>query len=62
MTDSIIYEQPLNEIVRTCLRLEHVFHSAHHFLAKSNTWDYRAAVRALTEIMAILDRPDFKGK
>lgn len=60
--NSIIYEQPLNEIVRTCLRLEHVFHSAQHFLSKHNTWDYRAALRAITDIMAILDRPDFKGK
>ncbi len=60
--ESLIYEQPLNEIVRTCLRLEHVFQSAEYFLSQENTWDHRAAIRSLTEIMAILDRPDFKGK
>ncbi len=62
MTNVIIYEQPLNEIVRTCLRLEHVFQRTDHFLSKDTSWDYRAAMRSLTETMAILDRPDFKGK
>lgn len=62
MSDSIIYEQPLNEIVRTCLRLEHVFQCAEHFTQQTDIWGYRAAIRSITEAMAILDRPDFKGK
>lgn len=62
MSDVIIYEQPLNEIIRTCLRLEHVFLNSDYFISKSNEWNYRASMRSLTEAMAILDRPDFKGK
>lgn len=63
MTDVIIYEQPLmNEIVRTCLRLEQVFGTIEHFLEQCSIWDYRAGMWALTDAMSILDRPDFKGK
>lgn len=62
MSDAIIYEQPFNEIVRTCLRLERVFADIENSIAKDNSFDYRITIRSLTDAISILDRPDFKGK
>lgn len=60
--DSIIYEQPLNEHVRVCLRLEHLFNQILHWMHGSSSWDSRAALQALLEILNVLDRPDLKSK
>lgn len=58
----IIYEQPLNEHVRVCLRLEHLFAQLHHWLAGPHLLDSRSALAALVEILNVLDRPDLKTK
>jgi cell division protein ZapD len=64
MTSSvpIVYEQPVNEHVRVCLRLEHLFNQALHWLKGSNSWDSRAALAAILEILNVVDRPDLKAK
>lgn len=60
--DNIIYEQPLNEQVRLCLRLEYLFAQADHYLGKKSEWDIRQTISALLEIASITDRPDLKNK
>jgi len=58
----IIYEQPLNEHMRVCLRLEHLFSQMLHWMHGVQQWDSRAALTALIEILNVLDRPDLKSK
>ena len=58
----IIYEQPLNEHVRVCLRLEHLFMQLQHWLSGTHLLDSRSALAAIVEILNVLDRPDLKTK
>ena len=54
------YEQPLNERVRTLLRLELLFQQSDHFLAGDTCWDSRGALSALIDILEVLNRADLK--
>jgi len=54
------YEQPLNERVRTFLRLEHLFHQADHTLQGNSPWDSRATLGSLIDILNIFARSDLK--
>ncbi len=56
----LIYEQPLNERVRTFLRLEFLLEQAAHHTALSSMWDSRAALAAVLEITALLTRGDVR--
>lgn len=58
----IVYEQPVNEHIRVCLRLEHLFNQVLHFLNGHDSWESRACLAAILEILNILDRPDLKAK
>lgn len=60
--EPIIYEQPVNEHVRVCLRLEHLFTQALHWMRGPHSLDSRAAVAMIVEILNVLDRPDIKAK
>jgi cell division protein ZapD len=60
--ETIIYEQPLNEQIRLCLRLEYLFEQTNYHLAQESTWDLRQALNAILEILHIADRPDIKNK
>lgn len=60
MEDIITFEQPLNERVRTLLRLEHLFHQASYTLRGYSVWDSRATLTSLLNILEILSRTDFK--
>jgi len=57
---NIIYEQPLNERIRTFLRLEFLFAEAAHHLRGKSHWDSRSTLTALLDIMAIFGRTDLK--
>jgi cell division protein ZapD len=61
-TDSLIYEQPLNEHLRVCLRLEHLFNQITHWMRGASHWDSRAALTSILETINALDRPDLKTK
>ena len=50
----IIYEQPLNEHMRVCLRLEHLFTQLHYGLDGAHALDSRSALAALVEILNLL--------
>lgn len=58
----IYYEQPLNERIRTFLKLEFLFSQANHFLSGSAIWDSRATLFTILEIGTIFARGDLKGE
>lgn len=59
-SEKITYEQPLNEKIRTFLRLEFLFLQAQHDLEGSTEWDSRAALSGLIEILNVCGRTDLK--
>jgi len=60
VSQSICYEQPLNERARALLRLEFLFQQIHHALSGPSTWDSRAALQGLFDILAVTGRNEFK--
>ena len=62
MINEIIYEQPVSEHIRVCLRLELLFQQAKYRLQAGSVWDSRAAIITLIDILNLLDRPDIKTK
>lgn len=60
--DKITFEQPINEHVRLCLRLEHLFKQIDDNLALDTEWGSRIALSAIIEILNVIDRPDLKTK
>ena len=61
METIIIYEQPLNERIRTFLRLEHLFKITNHHFNSQSEWDNRAVVTHLLNIVDLLTRSDIKS-
>jgi len=59
MTD-VTYEQPLNERIRTLMRLEHLFKQIDHSLAGASKWDNRNVIAALIDILQTTNRADLK--
>lgn len=55
-----IYEHPLNERIRTLLRLEHLFRQAAHFIQGHSSWDSRVFVATLLDILDIFSRGDLR--
>ncbi|MCW8900656.1 MAG: cell division protein ZapD [Gammaproteobacteria bacterium] len=60
MSDTIFYEQPLNERMRSFLRLEHLFKHAAYTLRGYSIWDSRSTLSSITTILDILSRNDLK--
>jgi cell division protein ZapD len=60
MTKPVFYEQPLNERVRTFLRLEHLFCQIDYTLRGYSVWDSRATLDSLVDTLEILSRSDLK--
>ena len=58
----MVYEQPVSEHIRVCLRLELLFQQAKYRLQAGSIWDSRSAVTTLVDILNLLDRPDLKTK
>ncbi len=58
---SVTYEQPLSERMRTFLRLEFLYQQANYHAEISDSWSTRAAVASLLEILAILSRGDVRS-
>jgi cell division protein ZapD len=57
----VVYEQPLNERMRTFLRLEFLYTQATYHSESPNAWSSRAAVASLLEILAITARGDSRN-
>lgn len=62
MKNIIIYEQPLNEIIRVCLRLEQLFQQIDHQLPDTSELGMRNIIAYIINVLHILDRPDLKSK
>ncbi|RDX36276.1 cell division protein ZapD [Kangiella sp. HD9-110m-PIT-SAG07] len=60
--ESILYEHPLSEQVRTYLRLEQLFAIQTHLREQESTTCHVTALRNLWEILDCLDRGDIKGE
>lgn len=58
----ITYEQPLNDSIRVCLRLEHLFQLISHSLTQDSTTAARVALESMLEALNVIDRPDLKSK
>jgi cell division protein ZapD len=58
----ILYEHPLNERVRTFLRLEFLFNQAAHHLQGRSDWDSRATMDCILEILAIFGNTNLKSE
>jgi cell division protein ZapD len=60
--DSVItYEYPLNERIRTLLRLEDLFERSRHFVARSDPQDHHMALLTMFEILEVASRADLKS-
>lgn len=57
---AIIYEQPLNERIRTFLRLEFLFSQASQHLHDESQWGSRSTLSSLLDILSIFGRTDLK--
>ena len=58
----ICYEQPLNERIRTILRLEHLFRQAAYWLTGNSTWHSRAVLNTLFDIQNVFGRADLRSE
>lgn len=57
---SHIFEQPLNERIRMCLRLETLMRRFHYFAALKGDWSGYSALLGILEITSLFERGDFK--
>lgn len=56
----VVFEQPLNERLRTFLRLEFLFTQHQHHRTDKTAWGVRAALRSLLDIFTLVSRGDLK--
>lgn len=59
---AVVYEQPLNERMRTCLRLEHLFDGIECGILGGNEWSSREALVRMLEVCDFMVRTDVKGE
>ena len=61
--DLIIYEQPLNELIRAFIRLEHLFKRIDSCInSPKSAENTQAIVSLIVDVLNLLDRPDLKSK
>jgi len=60
VTDQLTYEQPLNERIRTFLRLESLFNQFAFHVEHGTAWDNPIAINAISDILAFTTRSDIK--
>ena len=57
----LLYEQPLNERMRTFLRLEFLYKQLLYHSEQNSSWASRGSITGLLDIVAILSRGDVRG-
>jgi cell division protein ZapD len=64
VSNNIIYEQPLNEAIRICLRLEYLFSQTLYLIENQDDsfWNAHLALKSLLESIGLVERPDLKNK
>lgn len=60
VSDTIIFEQPLNERIRTFLRLEFLFKRVDSALVGLSEMDHRDALDAMLSMLSVFERSDLK--
>jgi len=60
MSEQLVFEQPLNEHIRTFLRLEHLFNQFNQHVTQKTDWDTLNAIKAVLDILSMLSRGDIK--
>jgi cell division protein ZapD len=60
--NTIIYEQPLNELIRVCLRIEQLFQQVDHHIADRSILGTRNVITIIINLLQLVDRPDLKAK
>ena len=60
MSEEYVYEQPLNERVRSFLRLEKLFKEYEFHLKHGSDWNNRVAIDSILQILAYTTRSDVK--
>jgi len=60
-TGTLVFEQPLNERMRTFLRLDFLYSQALYYNEIASQWGSRAAVGSLIDILAIITRGDVRS-
>ncbi|WP_331609268.1 cell division protein ZapD [Povalibacter sp.] len=61
-TAPTVYEQPLNERMRTFLRLDFLYQQTLYHEERADPWSTRAAMSSLLEILAITARGDIRSE
>ncbi|MBA2491210.1 MAG: cell division protein ZapD [Gammaproteobacteria bacterium] len=61
MNQIVTYEQPLNERLRTFLRIEQLMENFEHCLERDTAWDTHGALMLLLEILNLGARVDLKS-
>lgn len=59
---TVLYEYPLNERIRTFMRLEYLFRQAGHHLNGKSVWDSRATLNCILEIIDIFGNTNLKSE
>lgn len=57
----IVYEQPANELLRVCLRLESLFYQIDEYKSITSPYGSKLVLENIIEIINVLDRPDLKS-
>lgn len=57
----LVFEQPLNERMRTFLRLDFLYNQALYHNETGSQWGSRAAMTSLIDILAIISRSDLRS-
>ena len=60
--NTVTYEHPLNEHIRICLKLEHLFYTLHNHSNKKAVFHSRQALVTLLHILDVINRPDLKSR
>lgn len=62
MPETIVYEQPLNEVIRASLRLEQLFIQLDRYMQDQTIAGVRQVMSLIISILYLVDRPDLKSK
>ncbi len=62
MTHTTLYELPLNERIRTFLRLEFLFTQAYYSIRGTSVWDSRNTIGHILDILNIMARIDLRSE
>src|SRR5205807_7970530 len=60
-SSDLVFEQPLNERMRTFLRLDFLYNQALYHNEMASAWGSRAAMASLIDILAVTTRGDVRS-